>query len=210
MKTIKILILTISLAMITMPALAQRQVQGPPPDEREGEFAPDPGPGNPPTEERREEIRKKIEAIRIWRLTEALKLDADTSVRLSSILSSLDLKRREIQREQMEAMRALRQTLRSSKPDEAKLKSLLDRLESNHRSMQELREREIKNLKEILSPEQQARFLIFQQEFQREMRGIIEGARGGGQGQGMRGAGQGRGMGTGPVGPGGAPQYDRW
>jgi Spy/CpxP family protein refolding chaperone len=194
MKTIKILILTISLAMITMPALAQRQPQGPPPDERESEFAPDPGPGNPPTEERREEIRKKIEAIRIWRLTEALKLDADTSVRLSSILSSLDLKRREIQREQMEAMRALRQTLRSPKPDEAKLKSLLDRLESNHRSMQELREREIKNLKEILSPEQQARFLIFQQEFQREMRGIIEGARGGGQGQGMRGTGQGRGM----------------
>ena len=191
MKTIKILILMISLAMITMPALAQRQPQGPPLDEREGEFAPDPGPGNPPTEERREEIRKKIEAIRIWRLTEALKLDADTSVRLSSILSSLNLKRREIQREQIEAMRTVREILRSARPDEAKLKSLLDRLESNHRSMQELREREIKNLKEILSTEQQARFLIFQQEFQREMRGIIEGARGGGQGRGqLRGPGR--------------------
>ena len=191
MKTIRILILTMSLAMITMPALAQRQPQEPPLDEREGEFSPDPGPGNPPTEERREEIRKKIEAIRIWRLTEALKLDADTSVRLSSILSSLNLKRREIQRDQMEAMRTVRAILRSARPDEAKLKSLLDRLESNHRSMQELREQEIKNLKEILSTEQQARFLIFQQEFQREMRGIIEGARGGGQGRGqLRGQGR--------------------
>jgi Spy/CpxP family protein refolding chaperone len=194
MKSIKILILVLALAMITMPALAQKQIPGPPPDDREGEFAPDPGQGNPPSEERREEIRKKIEAIRIWRLTEALKLDADTSARISSLLSSVDQKRREIQRDQMEAMRSLRGILRSLKPDEAKLKPLLDRVENNHRTMQELRDREIKSLKELLSPEQQARFLIFQQEFQREMRGMIAGARrgpgvGGGQ---MRGGQQGR------------------
>ncbi|HEY6012196.1 MAG TPA: hypothetical protein VIX18_12090 [Nitrospirota bacterium] len=196
MKTIKVLILAVSLALFAMPALAQRQMQGNPPDPRESEFAPDPGPGNLPSEERRDEIRKKIEAIRIWRLTETLKLDTETSAKLASVLSSLDQKRRDILREQMETMRTLRETLRSAKPDEAKLKPLLERLESNHRAMQELRNREIKDLKEFLTIEQQARFLVFQQEFQREMRGIIEGARGGGQGKGMMG-GSGPGMGGG-------------
>lgn len=190
MKSMQILILAMTLSVIGLPAFAQRQLEGPPLD-REDEFAPGPGPGNPPSEERRDEIRKKIEAIRIWRLTEALKLDTETSAKLASVLSSLEQKRRDIHREQMEAMRSLRETLRAARPDEARIKPLLEQLENNHRALQDLREREIKNLKNILSPEQQARFLIFQQEFQREMRGMIEGARQG------RGPGSGPGMGGG-------------
>src|SRR5574341_2027005 len=160
MRTIKILILIISLAMINMPAFAQRQMPRPPSDE-EGEFAPDPGPGNPPSEERREEIRKKIEAVRIWRLTEELKLDANTAAKLSSVLSSFDRQRRDVMREQMMIMRDLRFSLKSSKPDKAKLKASLETLEKNHRAVQEFREKEFRALKDILTVEQQARFLIF-------------------------------------------------
>jgi Spy/CpxP family protein refolding chaperone len=79
----------------------------------------------------------------------------------------------------METMRALRQSLGAEKPDEAKIKPLLNTLENNHRSIQDIRNAELKGLKEILNVEQQARFLVFQQEFQHEMRGMIEGARGG-------------------------------
>jgi Spy/CpxP family protein refolding chaperone len=147
-----------------------------------GEFSPEPGQGGPPSEERREEVRKKIEAIRIWRLTEELKLDTNTSAKLSSLLSSLDQKRRDTMREQMEAMRDLRSLLKTAKPDEAKIKPLLEKLEKNHHEMQALRNKEFKGLKEILTVEQQARFLVFQQEFQREMRDMISGARGKGPG----------------------------
>src|SRR5574341_1355079 len=107
MKTSPILISIIMILVLSTPsAFAQRQMQpASPPDDRGGEFAPDTGRADPPSEERREEIRKKIEAIRIWRLTEELRLDANTSARLSALLSSLDQKRREIQRDQMEAMR---------------------------------------------------------------------------------------------------------
>jgi len=133
--------------------------------------------------EKREETRKKIEAVRIWRLTEELKLDSDKSAKLSSLLSSLDQKRRDIQHEQAETMRTLRQTLKAIKPDEAKLKPLLDKLEQDHRAMQELRDRELRDLKGILTTEQQARFLLFQQRFQREMREMISTVRGNGPGQ---------------------------
>lgn len=189
MKITPILILMIALTitMTGMPVFAERQMSGPMGDERQrdaGEFSPEPGQGGPPSAERREEVRKKIEAVRIWRLTEELKLDTNSSAKLSSLLSSLDQRRRDTMREQMEAMKDLRHLLKAAKPDEAKIKPLLEKLEKNHREMQELKDQELKGMKDILTIEQQARFLLFQQEFQREMRDMISGARGKSQGRG--------------------------
>ena len=141
-----------------------------------------PGLGSPVSEKKRDEIRKKVEAVRIWRLTEALKLDATTSAKLSSLLNSLDQQRQTIQLGQMKAMREMRLALKAPKPDEAKLKSLIEKSQNDFHAMQELREKEMSGLKDILTIEQQARFLIFQQEFQREMRGMITGVRRRGQG----------------------------
>lgn len=203
MKRTPLLILTIALTMTSMPAFAQRQMSGPVTDERPRDtraFSPEPGQGGPPSEERREEVRKKIEAVRIWRLTEELKLDTTASARLSSFLSSMDLKRRETMKGQMELMRDLRHSLRSPKPDEANMRAALEKLEKNHNEMQALRNNELRGLKELLTVEQQARYLLFQQDFQREMRGMISGARGKGRGKG----------GMGPGGPiPGAPEEDQ-
>jgi Spy/CpxP family protein refolding chaperone len=195
MKISQVLILTIALTLTGMPVLAQRQISGPSAGELQretGDFPPEPGQDGSPSENRREEVRKKIEAVRIWRLTEELKLDANASAKLSSLLSSLEQKRRVTRREQVEAMRDLRSFLKAAKPDEAKIRSLLEKLEKNHNEMQAVRNREIKGLKEILTVEQQARYLLFQQDFQREMRDMISGTRGRGQGR----------DGMGPGGPG--------
>ena len=196
MKTAHILLLTIALASTGMPAYAQRQISGSVTDEPQreaGGFSPEPVHGGPPSEERREEVRKKIEAVRIWRLIEELKLDTASSGKLSSLLSSLDIKRRDTMREQMETMRELRSLLKTAKPDAAKLKVLLEKLEKNHYEMQSIKDQEMKGLKDILTIEQQARYLLFQQEFQREMRDMISGARGKGHGRdGMGPGGPGR------------------
>ncbi len=165
MNRIKIPLLIVSLTLVSLPALAQRSFRD--------------APRGPYTQEQRDEIRKKIEAIRIWRMTEELKLDADTSAKLASLLSPIEQKRREIIRERIETMRNLREILKAEKPEEAKIKPLLNRLENNHRALQELKNAESKGIKEILTIEQQARFLIFQREFEREMRETIAQARGG-------------------------------
>ena len=146
------------------------------------------------SETKRKELRKKVAAVRIWKLTEALQLDADTSAKLSAILSSMDQKRLDIQREQRESFRALQQSLDSPKPDESKIKNYLEKLEKNHHAMEELRNKEVNGLKKVLTTEQQARYLLFQQEFRSEMRGMIEGARSNRQDKGERGARGGPGM----------------
>src|SRR3990170_3149412 len=111
-KLIKISILTVVLALLGMPAFAQRQMPGPLPDDRRG------GGGGPPSGERREEIRKKIEAIRIWRLADELKLDEKTAARFFPVLSSLTQRRHELLRENMETERELRLYLEAGRPDE--------------------------------------------------------------------------------------------
>ena len=139
-----------------------------------------PGPGERGelSEEKREEIRTKIETVRIWRLTDALKLDPDASAKLAAFIAPFNQQRREIQHEQMETMRTLRHALKDPKPDEKKIKAALETLEKNQNAMQDLRKRELSGLKNILTIEQQARYVVFQQEFQREMRSMIAGARG--------------------------------
>jgi Spy/CpxP family protein refolding chaperone len=208
MKRLKIGIMVLMLAASALTAVAQ---QGPLPGgqyDETGLANPDQAKGGGvPSAERRAEVRKKIEAVRIWRLTEALKLDAATSAKLSSLLSSYDQQQQDIQREQMKTMSALHLALKAPNPDEAKLKTALVTIEKNHRAMQELRNKEMSDLKGILTIEQQARYLVFQQEFMREMRGMIGGARGNGPGKGGRGPGDGPGMGGGQMrgGPGHPP-----
>jgi Spy/CpxP family protein refolding chaperone len=188
MKRARIVILSAMLAaMCIMPAYAQNRDPGQLPDEGIGT------PDNRFSAEQRDEVRKKIEAIRIWRLTEDLKLNEATSAKFASILSSLDQQRKDIRREQRESLRELRFLLKASKPDDAKLKTTLDKIEHAHNAIQTLRNKELTSARDILTIEQQARFVLFQVDFMQDMRRMISGARGG-NGPGMgRGNGLGRG-----------------
>jgi Spy/CpxP family protein refolding chaperone len=87
----------------------------------------------------------------------------------------------------MESVRELRVLLDAKSPDEKKLKAVLEKIEKNQREMVKLRDKEFEAARDHLTVEQQARYLVFQREFMREMRGMISGARG--QGRGMRGMG---------------------
>ncbi len=175
------------LSVLAVPAIAQQRMPGPGPR------------GDRPTDEQREEIRKKMEAIRIARLTEELNLDEKTAVKFFPALTALDQKRRTLLMENQEALREMRTLLAAQPPDEAKLKQAIGRIEKNQNEILSLRKKEFATIREYLSVQQQARYLLFHQEFQREMRGLVEGAGGFGRGPA---AGQGRGPQRGALPPG--------
>ena len=182
MKTLRLFLMATVLTAITgTSALAQNRNPGPPEDEAWSDPAQG---GGGRTSVRREEVRKKIEAIRIWRLTDELKLDATTSTKMASILSAMDQQRRDLRRKQMQQIRELRSQLKSGKPDDTKLKAAIEQLEQDHMAVQQNRMKELSSLKDILTPEQQARYILFQLEFMREMRGMIHGTRTGERGTG--------------------------
>ncbi len=128
-------------------------------------------PDSLPPKENMEKIRGKIDALRMWRLTTELDLDEGSAARLFPLLNRYDKKRAEIQRDIRLNMMALRKALREERHEE--LRAILQRLEDKHRELQRVEEDERQELRRILTVEQQARYLIFQHEFNREIQNII-------------------------------------
>lgn len=130
----------------------------------------------PPTKEQRERVRQRIETLRMWKLTKDLDLDEKMSAQLFPLLNRYDKKRAEMEHAMHENMKELRESLREKR--EGQLRGIIERLEQHHKGMQNLKDAEWEEMKKILTIEQQARYVIFLQEFDREMRKIIGEARG--------------------------------
>ncbi len=128
-----------------------------------------------PTKEQVERVWKRIETLRMWKLTKALDLDEDTAARIFPLLNRYDKERFEIKQAMREDMAALRKALEDKRKD--RLQEILGRIERNRKRLQRLNDDSRAELKKILTIEQQARFVIFQQEFNREIRRIIKRAR---------------------------------
>lgn len=125
----------------------------------------------PPTKEQMERVRERIETLKMWKLTKALDLNEKTSAQLFPVLNKYEKKRLAIEQALRDGMRDLRESLRERRED--RLKDILKRLEQNHKEMQRVNDEEWEELKRILTTEQQAKFLIFREEFDREIKRII-------------------------------------
>ncbi len=126
---------------------------------------------SPPQRERMEEVRGRIETLKMWKLTKALDLDEATSSRLFPALNKYDKKRHEIEQDLRDGMSKLREALRGR--SEINLKDIIDKLDYNHKELQRINDKEWAEIKNILTLEQQAKFIIFRQEFDRDIKKII-------------------------------------
>ena len=81
-RIVRATIVVAFLAAAAASANAQQQAPGPRRDR--------------PSEEQREAVRKKVDAVRIVRLTETLKLDEKTAAAFIPVITALEQKRREL------------------------------------------------------------------------------------------------------------------
>lgn len=129
----------------------------------------------PPPREKIERIQKQIEMVRMWRLTKELDLDEEGAARVFPILSRYDKKRMDLEVERFRIMRELRETINDDRDrdNERRVEKLMDRLESNKSAMDRLQDAEREELKKVLTRRQMAKYIIFQQRFEHEMKEII-------------------------------------
>ena len=135
------------------------------------------GDGSPPSPEKREEIRKRIELIRMWKLTEELDLTEETGAKLFPILHKYDEKRIELHRECRNILEQLRKALEDEAISDEAIEAAMDKVDKNSLAESDLTRQQREELKGVLSPRQQAKFVLFQREFHREIRKIIAEAR---------------------------------
>jgi Spy/CpxP family protein refolding chaperone len=123
----------------------------------------------------REETRRKVEALKLARLTEALKLDEKTAAKFIPAITVIGQQRREQMAEQRQAILDLRRQLNGPAVEEKKLRASVDRVFGSQREMMKLREKELETIRNSLTLEQQARYVVFQQEFMQEVRDVMRG-----------------------------------
>ena len=108
----------------------------------------------PPTKEQRDRVRKRIETLKMWKLTKALDIDESTSAKLFPLLNRYDKRKAEIHQNIRQGMREMRRSLEENRTEG--LQNTLAMLEENHKALQSINDEEWQEMKKILTTEQHA------------------------------------------------------
>ena len=124
-----------------------------------------------------EDVRELVHAYRVWKLTDVLELSEEQMPVFYSRLKDIDRMEAELLEDQREVVRRLADILDDEKVDERKLAEALD----EHRAIRLKRIEEVGRLRDqaemMLSAQQRARYVVFDQEFRSDIRNIIQKAR---------------------------------
>ena len=136
-------------------------------------FAQEP-PGHPfPEKGKRERVKEEIETMKMWKMLEALDLSQEQSDKFLPIWRELQ-KAQKVFRERRENLfRMLEMALMEEKAKEVKIKDILFQLEKERIFLDEVQSRFREKAKEILTIEQQAKLLLFEERFEKRMMDII-------------------------------------
>ncbi|HEV8242365.1 MAG TPA: hypothetical protein VGQ07_00065 [Nitrospirales bacterium] len=150
-----------------------------------------------------EEGARHFQAKKRERLMQALQLDEATRNRLSQRLEQLDQRAEDLRRQRREAIEALRGHLQGLRKDmrrgpriggrgpeeappaagtpgdNAALRQALERVYAMEEAMAGLRRERLQTVRDLLTPEQQVKFLLFNMRFQKEMRERLQREHGG-------------------------------
>ncbi|MBI4698139.1 MAG: hypothetical protein HY758_04325 [Nitrospirae bacterium] len=122
-----------------------------------------------------EDMAKRIETLKMWRLIKALDMNEKTAAKVFPVINEYDKKRLVIAKGMGDDMLELRKTVNTA--SDGQLKTLITRLEDNNKMLQSVNDEEMKRLKDILTVKEQARLMLFNQDFDREMQRIMSGVR---------------------------------
>jgi Spy/CpxP family protein refolding chaperone len=125
-----------------------------------------------------EKSRERIQMMKIWRMTEALKLDREGAARFIAVDNSYEEARRKIHHAFREDIQRVRNILQDQNPPERELRDLALRLKNRKKEMNDLENKQLEEEMNLLKPEQQARYFLFQIDFRREMEDMIREIRG--------------------------------
>ncbi len=117
--------------------------------------------------------REIIEKVRIYRLTKELDLSTEQAIEFFPKLNELQKIDNEFREQRREILVHLKELLGTGAPDN----EITESLGAYERILRDRVECEINKMREIrtmLTPSQQAKYLIFQDEFEREIREMIK------------------------------------
>ena len=121
---------------------------------------------------KREKQWDRVEDLKKIKMIEELNLPEDISVKFISRYSSFSKQTKEINKQRMNLVDELEFLLKNN--NQAEITKRLDQLEEIEKKVSENKRSFIADVKQILSPEKVAKFIVFERNFQRELRDLLK------------------------------------
>ncbi|MBI5609613.1 MAG: hypothetical protein HY902_12140 [Deltaproteobacteria bacterium] len=154
---------------------------GPPPHGPHGSGGMGPGGpgghGGPGGEQRRAQMQQRMKEMRAQLLRREAGLDEASAQKAEKVLDGFDADRQKGHRDVGEARRGLADLAQSDSKDEGAYKKALDALIAANRAQQDLRSRELDELRKVLSQRETAKVLLSLERMQQMMRQEMKKAR---------------------------------
>jgi len=125
----------------------------------------------------------QLRGMRMWKLTEELKLDEATAAKLFPLLSKYDDLEREVHRERGHAYRELHQALEAPSPDRARIDAVVEKMARLRDRRHVVEQEKLAAVRKVLTAQQMGKLLLviprIEDSFRRKIREAIDSARGG-------------------------------
>lgn len=121
-----------------------------------------------------QKIRERIEMLRMWRLLEALDLSTGQSEIFLPIFNNFQKEQKELEHKKRESLKVLEDELNKKSVDLKKVQTFLEDLEENRVLFEKNRVSFLSKAKEVLSLEQQAKLVLFEERFAEHIKDMIK------------------------------------
>lgn len=122
---------------------------------------------------RKADAMKRIEMLRIWRLTEILELNETDGARIFPILQKYDRQYMILNESKEKLVKQLKNAVNTQQTNAKRLETLTGQLIQIEQEAMDIRGRMYTELKEVLTPQQLAKYMIFEINFKQEIDEII-------------------------------------
>jgi Spy/CpxP family protein refolding chaperone len=119
-----------------------------------------------PAVDKREQVKKKIRAMRAFTLTDELSLDEKTAAKLFPILSRWDDVTDKLLQQRVDIQRKLTS---GQITDSKQLDKLIDDAVANQKAFWDLEDKRLAEMRKVLTPQQTARLLVVLPAFERKI-----------------------------------------
>jgi Spy/CpxP family protein refolding chaperone len=115
----------------------------------------------------------RLERARLERLQGLLELNDHQTSELEAVMRDFRRQNQEAGAERRQAMQRLRQALAKEPVNDDEVRSALDQLETQRRSTERLHEQQRQRLGQLLTPQQRAKFMLFNEQFDARVRQLM-------------------------------------
>ena len=122
---------------------------------------------------RKEKMRERIETLRLWKMIEFLDLSSEQSDEFLPLLHEFHKAQKELEMSRRRLFNELEENLELKEPDEKNLQQILLGLEQNKADLEKQRIKFLTNSKKVLTPVQEAKLILFEHVFEKQLRDTI-------------------------------------